>query len=167
MERIKIGVVQKPHGVRGEIKIFPTTDFIKERFKKDNVVTMILNGKTSELTIESSRMHKQSVLVKFKEHSSLNDVEFFHNAELYVNRDELHALPEDEFYFVDLVGCKAFVSDKEIGEVIEVMETPAHPILRIKAKDEDRDILVPFVERFIVSVDVEAKQIEIDWMEGL
>lgn len=165
MELISIGIIQKPHGIRGEVKVFPKTDFITERFKKGNAVILELNGKKTPYTIDTVRMHKGSVLVKFKEVNSLNDVEFFHKGELFIEREAQHELPEDEFYFVDLVGCVAYDNDQELGLVTEVIETPAHPVLRIKSRE--RDILVPFVERFIASVDIKAKKIMLNWMEGL
>lgn len=165
MDYISIGIIQKPHGIRGEVKVFPKTDFIEERFKKGKHIILDLNSKKTPQIIETVRMHKGSVLVKFKGLDSLNDVEFFHRGELFVEREALHELSEDEFYFVDLVGCQVFVDDKPLGDVVEVMETPAHPILRVKG--QERDILIPFVERFIVAVDIEAKTITVDWMEGL
>lgn len=165
MELISIGIIQKPHGIRGEVKVFPKTDFISERFKKGQQIHLELNGKKTLQEIETVRMHKGSVLVKFKGLDSLNDVEFYHKGELYVEREELHELPEDEFYFVDIVGCIAFVDDKPLGEVVEIIETPAHPVIRVKA--EERDVLVPFVERFIAAVDIDQKRIDLNWMEGL
>lgn len=165
MEYISIGVVQKPHGIKGELKVFPKTDFIEERFKIGNTVILELNGKRDTYTIQTFRMHKGSVLVKFEEVDSLNDVEFFHKAELFMEKDEMHELPEDEFYFVDLVGCDVFSDNEKLGNVVEIMETPAHAVMRVQA--EDRDVLVPFVKRFVESVDLESKRIDINWMEGL
>ena len=165
MEYISIGIIQKPHGIRGEVKVFPKTDFIEERFKTGKHILLDFNGKKTPQIIETVRMHKGSVLVKFKGLDSLNDVEFFHRGELFVEREALHELSDDEFYFVDLVGCHVVVDGNDLGEVVEVMETPAHPILRVKG--HERDILIPFVERFILDVDLASKTICVDWMEGL
>lgn len=165
MDLISIGIIQKPHGIRGEVKVFPKTDFIEERFKKGTNIILDLNGKRSAQVIETVRMHKGSVLVKFKGLDSLNDVEFYHKGELFIEREQMHDLPEDEFYFVDLVDCEAFNEGEKVGIVTEVIETPAHPVLRIKS--QERDILVPFVERFIGDVDIENKRIDLNWMEGL
>lgn len=165
MDLISIGIIQKPHGIRGEVKVFPKTDFISERFKKGQEILLDLNGKRSAQVIETVRMHKGSVLVKFKGLDTLNDVEFFHKGELFIEREELHELPEDEFYFVDIVGCDAYVDNDKIGEVVEIIETPAHPVIRVKTAE--RDVLVPFVERFIAAVSIEDKRIDLNWMEGL
>lgn len=165
MELISIGIIQKPHGIRGEVKVFPKTDFIEERFKKGNEITLELNGKKSQQIIETSRMHKGSVLVKFKGLDTLNDVEFFHKGELFIDRDSLHNLPEDEFYFVDLIGCQVYSNDIIQGEISEIIETPAHPVLRVKGSE--RDILIPFVETFIFAVDIDSRRVDINWMEGL
>ncbi|CAM4307546.1 16S rRNA processing protein RimM [Erysipelothrix inopinata] len=165
MELINIGIIQKPFGIRGEVKIMPKTDFVKERFAKGNHIMMELNGKSYPFVIESMRNHKGSVLVKFEGLDTLNDVEHFHQGELFISKEMMHELPEDEYYFSDLEDCHVFSNNIELGIVSEVMDTPAHPILRVKA--EDRDILIPFVEKFIAGVDIDEKRIDVDWMEGL
>lgn len=163
--KVKIGFVQKPFGIRGEVKVMPTTDFVEERYKKGREVELLLNNEVKNLVIESVRRHQGSVLLKFEGLDNLNDVEFFHRAEIQIERDEMHELQEDEYYFVDLVGCTVYVSDKELGTVKEVMDMPAHPVLRVKTKEEDA--LIPFVAKFIEAVDIEAKRIDISFMEGL
>ncbi|QIK69967.1 16S rRNA processing protein RimM [Erysipelothrix sp. HDW6C] len=165
MEKISIGIIQKPHGVRGEVKVFPKTDFVEERFKKGQEIDLLLNGKTTHYVIDTVRKHQGSVLVKFVGLDNLNDVEFFHKGELFIPRDEMHDLPDNEYYFVDLVGCDVYVEGATIGSVSEMIETPAHPVMRVKGTE--RDILIPFVERFILDVNIVDKRIDVDWMEGL
>lgn len=163
--KVKIGFVQKPFGIRGEVKVMPTTDFVEERYKKGREVELLLNNEVKNLVIESVRRHQGSVLLKFEGLDNLNDVEFFHRAEIQIERDEMHELQEDEYYFVDLVGCSVYASNKELGIVKEVMDMPAHPVLRVKTEAEDA--LIPFVAKFIEAVDIEAKRIDISYMEGL
>lgn len=163
--KVKIGFVQKPHGIRGEVKVMPTTDFVEERYKKGQEIELLHNNEVKPLVIESVRRHQGSVLVKFEGLDNLNDVEFFHRAEIQIERDDMHDLKEGEYYFVDLEGCTVFDGDKELGNVKEVMDMPAHPVLRITT-DAD-DILIPFIERFIKDVKMDEKRIEINFMEGL
>src|SRR5690554_2808887 len=106
--KVKIGFVQKPFGIRGEVKVMPTTDFVEERYKKGREVELLLNNEVKNLVIESVRRHQGSVLLKFEGLDNLNDVEFFHRAEIQIERDEMHELQEDEYYFVDLVGCSVY-----------------------------------------------------------
>lgn len=165
MEHIIIGIIQKPFGIKGELKVAPKTDFVEDRFAPGQRVHFKLGGKTTDYVIESFRRHHGSILIKFEGLNSLNDVEFFHKGEISIDRESQHELPEDQYYFIDLEGCTVFSEGIELGVVSEIMETPAHPVLRIKA--EERDILVPFVERFIQDVDTKSKRIDINWMEGL
>ena len=165
MTLINIGSIQKPHGIKGEVKVFLKTDFAKERFKKGNTITLKLNGKEENLTVESFRMHKGSLLVKFAGLDSLNDVEFHHKGELYIEDETRHKLPKDEYYFSDIVGLIAYNEGKVLGEVIEMIDNPAHPIMRIKTTE--RDVLVPFLKVFVLGVDLDEKRVDIKWLEGL
>lgn len=164
--KITIGVVQKPFGIKGELKIKPMTDFVDERFKVGNVVTLLLDQKELKYEIESVRNHQGSLLVKFKEVQSLNDVEHFHQARIQIERNELHDLQEDEYYFIDLVGCDVYVNQDKLGNVTEVLDMPAHPVLRVERMDMD-DVLIPFIETFIESVDLKTQRIDAIYMEGL
>lgn len=163
--KVKIGFVQKPFGIKGEVKIMPTTEFIEERYQKGKEVELLHQGKIQTLKIESVRKHQGSLLIKFEGLDTLNDVEFFHRAEIQINRDEMHDLKENEYYFYDLEGCDVFDGEKRLGTVSEVMDMPAHPVLRIKTNDED--ILIPFVDTFIKDVSLEDRKIYINFMEGL
>ncbi|NLW15952.1 MAG: ribosome maturation factor RimM [Erysipelothrix sp.] len=163
--KIKIGIVQKPFGIRGEVKIKPTTDFAEDRYKVGNTIELVLNDVTNTYKIESLRHHQGSLLVKFVGLDSLNDVEFFHRAIIQIERDAMHELDEGEYYFVDLVGCDVICDDINLGKVTEVMDLPAHPVLRVKSDDEDK--LIPFVDPFIKDVSMDTKTITINFMEGL
>ncbi len=163
--KVKIGFVQKPFGIKGEVKIKPTTDFVEERYQVGETIELVLNQEVKSLVIESIRNHQGSLLVKFEGLDNLNDVEFFHRAEIQIDRETMHDLEEDEYYFVDLVGCEVYDDEKLLGTVKEVMDMPAHPVLRIKTQSDD--ILIPFVERFIDSVSLDDKEIKIRFMEGL
>lgn len=165
MTLINIGIIQKPHGIRGEVKVFLKTDSVKERFKTGNTVVLKLNGKEEKHIIEASRMHKGSLLVKFKGLDTLNDVEFHHKGELFIEETQRHTLPKDEYYFTDLVGCTAYNDGLALGEIIEMIDNPAHPIMRIQA--EERDILVPFLKVFVKQVELAEKRVDINWLEGL
>lgn len=163
--KITVGVVQKPFGIKGELKIKPQTDFVEERFKVGNELYIDLNNNVKQYEVESMRKHQGSLLVKFKGLDSLNDVEFFHRALIQIDETDQHDLDEGEFYFKDLMGCEVFCEGKQLGVVSDVMDMPAHPVLRIKTNNED--VLIPFVDAFIVGVNLDSRQIEVSHMEGL
>lgn len=163
--KIQIGVVQKPFGIRGEVKVKPMTEYINDRFKVGNSIELVLNDKVYNYIIESVRSHQGSLLVKFEGLDNLNDVEFYHRGVIQMDRSDLDDLDDDEFYFTDIIGFDLKVDDVLIGKVTEVMDLPAHPVLRVKTNDEDK--LIPFVDSFIKEVNTEEGVIYVMGMEGL
>lgn len=165
MEKIVIAKVNRPHGVRGELRITSDSEFIKERFVPGNTLYFSLDGKVEEFVLKSIRKHSQAYLITLEGVQNMDDVEHLRHAEILIDYDELHDLPDGQFYFVDLVGLDVYVDDKKIGVLKEMFETPAHPI--IKVETEDRDIMIPYVDRFVLDVDLENKRMDVAWLEGL
>jgi 16S rRNA processing protein RimM len=163
--KIQIGLVQKPFGIKGEVKVKPMTDYIEDRFKVGSSIELLLNEVRYNYVIESVRHHQGSLLVKFEGLDSLNDVEFYHRGIIQVDRNDLDDLAEDEFYFTDIIGFKLQVDGDYVGIVSEVMDLPAHPVLRVKTETDDK--LIPFVASFIETVDTDEGIIYVKGMDGL
>ena len=113
--------------------------------------------------IDSFRIHKGCVLVTFKDHHHINDVEKYKGLDLLV---EVDGSEDDDFYYYELEGCQVYYHDELLGEVSEILETQAHEILRISCEGK-KDILIPYVERFILNVDADEKRIDVDVIEGM
>src|SRR5690625_3660508 len=111
---ITIGYVQKPFGIKGELKVKVETDFVEERFKKGNKIFLIHDGQKHEYEIESSRMHQKSLLLKLKGLDDLNAVENMHRAEITISKDMRHELDEGEYYFTDLLNCDVYLDNERI-----------------------------------------------------
>ena len=165
MEKIIIAKVNRPHGVRGELRITSESDFIKERFVPGKTLYFSLDGKTESFVLKSIRKHSQAYLITLEGIENMNEVEHLRHAEILIDYDELHDLPEGQYYFVDLIGLDVFVDDQKIGVLKEMFETPAHPIMKVET--EERDIMIPYVDRFVLDVDLERNRIDVDWLEGL
>jgi len=162
MEKIKIGMIVNTHGLKGELKIKSFSDFNQERYKKGN--ELILKTKNEELIlkVKTYREHKQMVLVSFEGYEDINKVEMWKGNALYISRDKIEDLDQG-YYFFELKGCKVYDQKNQLlGEVEEILETAANPILRI-----NKTILVPYVDSFIKEVDIKNKRIEIEVIEGL
>ena len=78
---LRIGVVTTTHGIKGEVKVFPTTDDVK-RFKKCDEVILITEEGNLTLHVESVKYFKNIVILKFKEFNNINDVERFRKCDL-------------------------------------------------------------------------------------
>ena len=163
--KIKIGVIQKPFGIKGEVKVKALTDSIKERFALGKKIEVVFERSSFEYEIESVRTHQGSLLVKFKGLNTLNDVEHFHQGILQINKSDMEELEDDEFYFSDIIGYTVLVDDVTIGTITEVMDLPAHEVLRVKT--DEKDVLIPFVDAFIKEVDTDNEIIRVIGMEGL
>ena len=163
---LRVGVITTTHGVRGEVKVYPTTDDPK-RFKKlKNVI--LDDGKTQmELEVVSVKFFKNLVILKFKEFDNLNDVEKYRKAELYVTRENAVELNEGEYFIADLIGCKAVTDEGEdLGVLSDVLQTGANDVYVISQKGQS-DLLVPVIPQCIKNVDLETEVVTIHLLPGL
>lgn len=167
-DMLRIGVVTTTHGLRGEVKVFPTTDDVKRYKKTDEVILITKNGNLT-LHIESARFFKNIVIVKFKEFNNINEVEGFRKCDIMVTRDNALPLKEGEYYFCDVIGCKVLDvddRDSEIGEVTDVIETGANNVFAI-CTVEGKEVLFPVIPDCIKEVNTEEKIVRAHVMNGL
>ena len=151
---LQVGVVTTTHGVRGEVKVFPTTDD-PARFKKlKNVI--LDDGKTQrDMEISGVKFFKNMVILKFKDLDDMNEAQKLRQAKLFVTRDNAVELQENEYFIADLIGMQV-VSDEgeELGEISDVLQTGANDVYVIQ-KEKQADILVPAIKDCIINVDLE------------
>lgn len=161
-KEVRLGKIVRAFGIKGEVKIALSSDLPEKRFKKGNIIFATNQSKRTELVVESLRMHQQHALVKFEGYDSIDDVSEFVFASLstIIETDD-----EERIAFFDLVGCDVVEKDKVIGTVIEVLDYPAHAILKVQTNE--KVVLIPYVDAFVIHVDKKKKVIEIQSIEGL
>ncbi len=165
-EMFVVGRIIRPHGLRGEVVVAPETDFVDERFQPGARLFVGRNGAADALTIGESRVHAGRALLLFDGVTSMDEAEDLRGCELRVPGSELHALPPGAFYHHDLVGCVMRTAAGEvIGEVIRVDDGGGPPI--VVAKGERGEVLVPFVDGILRSVDVAKREMVIAPPDGL
>lgn len=163
---LRVGVITTTHGLRGEVKVFPTTDS-KERFLELDEVVLRTSREETVLHIEKVRFFKQLVIVKFKEYNRIEEVENLKQAELYVSRDNAAPLEEGEYYIGDLIGMKVFTDDgEEFGEISDVMETGANDVYVIDTQKYG-EVLIPAIKQCILEVDIQSERMTIHLLPGL
>ena len=166
MNEIKVGALVNTHGLRGEVKVKPLTDFADVRFAKGSELHIQYKQELIPVEVQYSKWAKTLLIVKFKGINDINDVEKYKGCTLSINMDEVHELEEDEAYFFELKDCTVYDENhNRLGIVEEVLETNANAVLRVT--DGDRSILVPYVKAFVTSFDREQKEIHIKMMDGL
>ncbi|MCD8077700.1 MAG: ribosome maturation factor RimM [Lachnospiraceae bacterium] len=161
----QVGVYTNTHGVRGEIKVYPTTDDPK-RFRKLKQVILRTPKQEMMLEIESVRFSKQMVLLKFKGIDNINDIERYKGSGLFVPREQAVPLKKDEYFIADLIGITVFTEDgAELGRLSEVLQTGANDVYVVQTGE--RELLLPAIADCVQSVDVEAGRMVVHLMEGL
>ena len=165
-ELLQVGVITSTHGVRGEVKVFPTTDD-QNRIKSLKQVLLNTGREKKSLEVQGVKFFKQFVILKFKGIDNINDIEMYKKRELWIPREEAQELEEDEYYIADLIGMDVVLEDgSKFGTLKDVMETGANDVYVVEdAKGEE--ILLPAIRECILDVDVEKNVMTIHLMKGL
>ena len=164
--KLQVGVISSTHGVRGEVKVFPTTDDMK-RFKRLKEVILDTGKEEIVLEIEGVKFFKQFVILKFKGYDNINDIEKYKGKSLLVTRENAVRLRKDEYFIADLQGLTVVdENDKVIGTLRDVMETGANDVYIIDMTD-GRELLIPAIKECVLQVDMEAGKMQIHLMDGL
>ena len=160
---LQVGIITSTHGVRGEVKVYPTTDDPR-RLKE---VVLDTGREKLNLEIEGVKFFKQFVILKFKGLDNINDIEKYRQKSLYVTRKNAVRLQRDEYFIADLIGLKVQDEDgTELGTVKDVIETGANDVYEVEMAD-GRSLLLPAIKQCILNVDVENGMMQVHVLEGL
>lgn len=163
---LQAGVITTTHGIRGEVKVFPTTDDV-HRFEDLDSVLLDTGREYMELEIENVKYFKQYAILKFKGIDNINDIEKYKGRSLYVTRDQAIPLEEDEYYIADLIGLDIYLENGEkFGVLKDVMETGANDVYIVET-EEGKEVLIPAIHECVLDIDVEENRMEIHLMDGL
>ena len=163
MEKVLIGQITAPVGIKGEVRVFPYTDR-NSRFS--DIKKVFVGDGDSVYTIQRCRPDKDLVVIKFAEVSDRNTSETLRGKKLYAAKDD-YVLDDDSYFVEDLIGCNVVSEDgTSLGVLSDVIQNTAQDVYEIK-KPDGKNFLVPAVKEFIVDVDIEKKLITIHVIEGL
>ncbi len=163
---LQVGIITSTHGVRGEVKVYPTTDDPR-RFRRLKEVVLDTGREKLNLEIEGFKFFKQFVILKFKGLDNINDIEKYRQKSLYVTRKNAVRLQRDEYFIADLIGLKVQDEDgTELGTVKDVIETGANDVYEVEMAD-GRSLLLPAIKQCILNVDVENGMMQVHVLEGL
>ncbi|MBW2507000.1 MAG: 16S rRNA processing protein RimM [Deltaproteobacteria bacterium] len=163
---IELGVIAKPHGVRGEIRVHvfnPESTLLRELG-----AIFLIGGEDEEpalVEIESTRQGPKALLMRLAGVSSREDVEALRGYTLCIPRKALPELEEGEYYHADLIGLDAFQGDDAIGKVIDVLDYPSAECLKIQRPGGY--IEVPMLPRWLVRVDLESKKVHLKDLDDI
>ena len=164
-QKILVGKISNPHGIKGWVKIISFTDPIENilSYKK-----WIISDKETEKTyhLEESRVQGKKIVIKLENVNDRNDADLLKNLEIYVNRSDLPELDENSYYWEDLVDFNVIdIKGNPVGKVDSLFRTGSNDVLVIIDETKER-LLVPFImEEVIKYVDLAKELISIDWPE--
>lgn len=163
---LRVGVIASTHGIKGEVKVFPTTDN-PERFKKIKQIILHTGKEELELEIEGVKFFKQFAILKFKGIDNINDIEKYKGKELYVTRENAQRLGRNEYFVADLLGVTVTEdTGKTLGILKDVIETGANDVYVVEMEDK-KELLIPAIKQCILNVDVEAGEMQVHLLDGL
>lgn len=163
---LQVGVISSTHGIKGEVKVFPTTDDVS-RFKKLKQVILDTGKEQLTLDVQGVKFFKQFAIVKFKGIDNINDVEKYKGKRLLVDRKDAVKLQKDEYFVADLIGLTVFTEDGlQFGTLKDVLETGANEVYIVESP-EHGEVLIPAIKQCILDVDIEAGQMKVHLLDGL
>jgi 16S rRNA processing protein RimM len=159
-----MGRISAPYGIKGWVKIQVFTETLDSLLDYPDW-QIGRNGQWRDAAIEDAGTHGEYIVAKFVGCNDRDAAFALRGQEIAVNREELPEPEVGEYYWEDLVGLE--VVNREgiaLGKVAKLLETGAHDVLVIKGSEETaKEILIPFVEVYVLNVDLAQGRIEVDW----
>lgn len=165
-DMFRIGVIASTHGLKGEVKVFPTTDDIN-RFK--SLTKCYIRTKNGDMEVEkaSCKFFKNMAIISFKGFEDINLIEKYKGCDIYVDRENAIALEKDEYYIADAIDSSIVDEDgNEIGILEDVMQTGANDVFVVKMKD-NKEVLIPVINECVLDMDLENRVITVKLMKGM
>lgn len=162
----RIGVITSTHGLKGEVKVFPTTDDLN-RFK--TLKKCFIRTPKEDIQVEKNtcKFFKNMVILSFKEFKDINEIEKYKGLDLYVTREDAVPLEEDEYYISDVIGMDVVTEEGEIlGKLEDVMQTGANDVFVIRLPN-DKELLMPVIKDCVLDMDYEAGKVTVRLMKGM
>ena len=162
----QIGVITSTHGIRGEVKVFPTTDD-NNRFKKLKDCLIEYKGELFPVKATGCKFFKNMVILKFEDIDNINDVEKYKQCKLFVDREHAVSLEQDEYFMADLLGINVITQEgRNLGVLEDIIRTGANDVY-VVVDETGKEWLIPAIKDCIVKVSLEEKEMIVHLMKGM
>ena len=162
----QIGVITSTHGIRGEVKVFPTTDD-NNRFKKLKDCLIEYKGELLPVKATGCKFFKNMVILKFEDIDNINDVEKYKQCKLFVDREHAVSLEQDEYFMADLLGINVITQEgRNLGVLEDIIRTGANDVY-VVVDETGKEWLIPAIKDCIVKVSLEEKEMIVHLMKGM
>ena len=164
-EYLRIGVITSPHGIRGEVNVYPTTDDIR-RFSQVKSVTVDRKGSLTRMDITGVKQQKGMIILGLSGITDRTEAEGYRQADILIYK---HESPKEEgrYLVCDLIGMRVFTGEgEEVGVINDVLFTGANSIYQVERPGK-KELLLPAIPDCIKAVDVENKRMTVEILPGL
>ena len=166
MELLEVGKIVNTHGLRGEIKAVPWTDY-PEVFEDIEYVYVKRGEEEKELKINNVRYQKSNLILKIDGIDDIDEAQKYKNLIMYAPREMLGPLPEGVHYIADLIGLEVVTDDgRSVGTIEDVFNTGSNDIYDIK-REGKKNMLLPVIDEVVLDVDTDAKKVTVHMIDGL
>ena len=166
MDLLEVGKIVNTHGLRGEVKVVPWTDY-REVFEDIDFVYVKKKSEYERLDVKGIKYQKNNLIVRFSQIADINMAEKYKNQVIYAERKILGELPEGMYYIADLIGLDIVTEDGEkIGTVSDVFNTGSNDIYEVK-REGKKNLLLPVIDDVVLNINVEGGKITVRMMDGL
>lgn len=164
-EFLRIGVITQPHGVKGEVKVYPTTDDMN-RFEMVDTVILETKSGPKEMKIENVKFFKGMAILKLSGIHSMDEAETYRQVDIMIHRSD-SPLEEGEYFISDLLQMDVYLEDgSHLGVLTDVYQTGANDVYEI-TKDNGKELLLPNIPSCILDVNVEESKMTVFVLPGL
>ena len=153
----EIGKITGTHGIRGTMRVFPTTQD-PTRFERLKEITVEIRGKQELFHIQKVAYQKNMILLTVKEINDINVAELYKNGRILIPDAVAIPLEEDEYYTRDLYGMQVVTDEGETG---------ANDVYAVKKDGDAKELLIPAIKDCILKVDIDARVMTVHLLEGL
>ena len=166
-ERFRVGVIAGTHGIRGDVRIFPTTDE-PARFKKlKSVFIDNIRGQVVQTGISGARVQGKFVIAHLEGYDNPEDAMILRGKDLLIDRSDALPLAEGQYYIPDLIGMRVVTEDgKELGILDDVLQTGANDVYEVRLH-EGGEVLIPKIPDCILAVSPEENLMTVHLLPGL
>lgn len=165
-DRLRVGVITSPHGVHGEVNVYPTTDDI-ERFKKLKKCYIDTKKELIKVEPDSVKFFKGMAILHFKGMDDRNYIEKLRQCDLLIDREDAVKLKPGEYFICDLVGLNVVTDEgEELGVLEDIIQTAANDVYSVRLKD-GKELLIPSIKDCVLDRNLETKVITVHLLPGL
>lgn len=163
-EFIPVGKISGAFGVKGWVKVYSFTE-PRANILQYSPLFLSRQGEWVEIKLSGGHVQGKGVVMGISNVTDRDQVQPLIGAELAIRKDQLEPAADDEFYWADLIGLRVEnLEGDALGQVDHLLETGANDVLVVKADDQDKDRLIPFVlDEVVKQVNLDQRLIQVDW----